>query len=55
MRRLEKVYNERVAPELKKQFGYKSSMEIPRVEKISLNIGLGEASQNSKLIDEAVV
>ncbi|MHC1751997.1 50S ribosomal protein L5 [Humidesulfovibrio sp.] len=55
MRRLEKDYNERVVAELKKEFGYKCNMEIPRVEKISLNIGLGEASQNAKLIDEAVI
>ena len=55
MRRLETVYNEKIAGELKKEFGYKSSMEIPRMVKISLNIGLGEASQNSKLIDAAVI
>ena len=55
MRRLETVYNEKIAGELKKEFGYKSSMEIPRMVKISLNIGLGEASQNPKLIDAAVI
>lgn len=54
MTRLEKVYKEKVAPELQKEFGYKSSMQLPKVEKISLNIGLGEGSQNSKLIDAAV-
>lgn len=53
MTRLEKVYKEKVAPALQKEFGYKSSMQLPKVEKISLNIGLGEASQNSKLIDAA--
>jgi large subunit ribosomal protein L5 len=55
MRRLETVYHEKIAGELKKEFGYKSTMEIPRMEKISLNIGLGEASQNPKLIDAAVI
>ncbi|BDQ35306.1 50S ribosomal protein L5 [Pseudodesulfovibrio portus] len=53
MTRLEKVYNEKVVPELLKEYGYKSAMEIPRLVKISLNIGLGQASQNSKLIDAA--
>jgi large subunit ribosomal protein L5 len=53
MTRLEKVYTEKVVPELQKEYGYKSAMEIPRLVKISLNIGLGQASQNSKLIDAA--
>lgn len=54
MTRLEKIYREKVTPALQKEFGYKSSMEIPRLEKISLNIGLGEASLNNKLIEDAV-
>lgn len=54
MTRLENIYAEKVVPALQKEFGYKSSMEIPRLQKISLNIGLGEASQNTKLIDDAV-
>ena len=53
MTRLEKVYMEKVVPELQKEYGYVSSMEIPRLVKISLNIGLGQASQNSKLIEAA--
>jgi len=53
MTRLEKVYKEKVVPELLKEYGYKSAMEIPRLVKISLNIGLGQASQNSKLIEAA--
>ncbi len=53
MTRLEKVYKEKVAPALQKEFGYKSSMQLPRIEKISLNVGLGEGSQNSKLVDAA--
>jgi len=54
MTRLETVYQEKVAPELAKEFNYSSPMQIPRLRSISLNIGLGEASQNAKLIDEAV-
>lgn len=54
MTTLEKIYKEKVAPELTKEFGYKSSMQIPRVRSVHLNIGLGEASQNHKLIEEAV-
>jgi large subunit ribosomal protein L5 len=54
MTRLEKLYNEKVVPELQKEYGYTSAMEIPKMVKISLNIGLGVASQNSKLIDAAV-
>lgn len=55
MTRLENVYSEKVAPALKKEFGYTSSMQIPKLRAVSLNIGLGEASQNNKLIEEAVV
>lgn len=54
MTRLEKIYREKVASALQTEFGYKSFMEIPRLEKISLNIGLGEASLNNKLIEDAV-
>ncbi len=53
MTRLETIYKEKVAPALFKEFGYKSVMEIPRIEKISLNIGLGEGSQNHKLVEDA--
>lgn len=55
MTRLENVYVEKVAPALKKEFGYTSAMQIPKLRAVSLNIGLGEASQNNKLIEEAVV
>ena len=55
MTRLEQIYAEKVAPDLKKEFGYTSSMQIPRLSFISLNMGLGEASNNNKLIEEAVV
>ncbi len=52
--RLKTHYSEKVVPALKKQFSYKSSMEIPRLEKIVVNMGLGSAVQNSKLIESAV-
>ncbi|MDL2279201.1 50S ribosomal protein L5 [Desulfovibrio sp. OttesenSCG-928-G11] len=54
MTRLEKEYREKVAPSLQKEFSYKSSMQVPGIRKISLNIGLGAASQNNKLMEEAV-
>jgi large subunit ribosomal protein L5 len=54
MTRLEKLYREKVVPALKTEFGYKSPMQVPGLEKISLNIGLGAASQNNKLMEEAV-
>lgn len=54
MTRLEKKYREKIAPGLQKEFGYTSCMQIPGLEKISLNIGLGAASQNNKLMEEAV-
>lgn len=54
MTRLQQIYNEKVSPELMKEFGYSSPMQIPHVEKVSLNIGLGEGSQNQKLIDDAM-
>jgi large subunit ribosomal protein L5 len=54
MTRLEKIYREKVAPALREEFDYKSPMQIPGLKKISLNIGLGAASQNNKLMEEAV-
>lgn len=54
MTRLEKIYREKVASALRSEFGYKSPMQIPGLEKVSLNIGLGAASQNNKLMEEAV-
>jgi len=52
--RLRKVYTETVVPALTKEFGYKNPMGVPKLEKISINIGLGEATQNAKLMDKAV-
>ncbi len=54
MTRLEKIYREKVVPVMQKEFNYSSSMQLPGIEKISLNIGLGAASQNNKLMEEAV-
>jgi large subunit ribosomal protein L5 len=52
--RLKKHYNEKVVPELMKEFGYKSVMEVPKVTKIVVNMGLGEAIQNVKILDSAM-
>jgi large subunit ribosomal protein L5 len=53
--RLHDKYRNEVMPGLTKRFGYKNSMAVPRVKKVTLNIGLGEASQNVKLLDTAAV
>ena len=52
--RLRKHYIERVIPALVKEFGYKNKMAVPKIDKVALNIGLGEATQNAKLMDGAV-
>ena len=52
--RLKQRYEDEVRPKLQERFGYSSSMEHPRIEKITLNMGVGEAKQNSKVLDEAV-
>ena len=52
--RLKEYYLEELVPVLTKQFSYKNRMEIPRLEKIVVNMGLGEAIQNIKLLDKAV-
>lgn len=54
MNRLNEKYNEVVVPNLMKQFNYKSVMEVPCVDKIVINMGIGEAIANPKLLDEAV-
>lgn len=54
MARLLQYYKEAVAPELLKQFGYKSVMEVPRITKITLNMGVGEAVGDKKILDNAV-
>jgi len=52
--RLKETYQKKVVPALTKEFGYVNLMAVPKLEKISLNIGLGEATQNAKLLDGAV-
>ncbi len=52
--RLREHYLKKVVPALTKEFGYKNVMAVPKIEKISINIGLGEATQNAKLMDGAV-
>ena len=52
--RLEKFYKEEVVPSLTEKFGYKNPMEVPRVTKITLNMGVGEAATNKKILENAV-
>lgn len=52
--RLQKDYKERIVPELQKKFNYKSPMEIPRLEKIAISRGAGEATQDKKIVENAV-
>lgn len=54
MARLQTQYRERIVPELMQKFGYKSVMEVPRITKITLNMGVGEAVNDKKNIDNAV-
>jgi len=54
MARLKEIYFKEVLPQLMKTFGYKNVMQVPRLEKITLNMGLGEAVQNIKILDSAV-
>ena len=54
MARLKDVYREKAIPALMKRFNYKNQMEVPKLEKIVINMGLGEAIQNIKILDSAV-
>jgi large subunit ribosomal protein L5 len=54
MTRLKDYYSETVTKQLKEQFGYKNDMEIPRITKITLNMGVGEAIADRKVMDNAV-
>ncbi|MBI5288907.1 MAG: 50S ribosomal protein L5 [Chloroflexi bacterium] len=51
--RLKTRYKSEIAPELKKQFSYTNAMQVPRVEKVTLNIGLGEARENARAVETA--
>ena len=55
MARLQDYYKNTVVPKLIKQFGYKSIMEVPRIEKITLNMGVGEAVADKKVMEHASV
>ena len=54
MSRLQEYYKQTVIPQLREQFGYQSVMEVPRISKITLNMGLGEALADKKVIEHAV-
>ena len=54
MSQLKNLYNEEIVPKLMDQFGYKNVMQVPKLSKIILNMGLGEAIQNIKVLDSAV-
>lgn len=54
MARLQEYYKQTVAPELREKFAYKSVMEVPRITKITLNMGVGEAVGDKKVLDHAV-
>jgi large subunit ribosomal protein L5 len=55
MARLKKKYQEEVVAAMMAEFGYKNPMQVPRLEKITVNVGLGEATQNIKALDTAVL
>jgi large subunit ribosomal protein L5 len=53
MQRLEKLYKEKISLELHKEFGYKSIMQVPKITKIVVNMGVGDAVQDTKRLDNA--
>lgn len=55
MNRLQEKYNKTIIPQLQKELNFKSIMQVPKIEKIVINIGVGDASSNPKAIDKAVV
>src|SRR5258706_7093988 len=54
MARLQDYYRKDVVPDLMKKFGYKTSMQVPRIKKITLNMGVGETTTDKKILDNAV-
>ena len=54
MTRLENIYKEKVVPKLMERFGYTNVMQVPRITKITLNMGVGEAAGNKKVLENAV-
>ena len=54
MSRLKDLYNEQIVDAMTKKFGYKNVMEVPKLSKIVINMGVGEAKENAKLLDAAI-
>ena len=54
MNRLREKYNNEIIPSLKEEFHYENAMQIPKLEKIVINMGVGDAAQNSKMLEAAV-
>ncbi|MCM1044104.1 MAG: 50S ribosomal protein L5 [Candidatus Gastranaerophilales bacterium] len=54
MSRLKELYNDEIVEAMKKKFGYKNVMEVPKLEKIVVNMGVGEAKENAKILENAV-
>lgn len=54
MTRLHEVYKKEIVPSLKKKFGYKSAMQVPHIEKITINMGVGEAAADKKVLLNAI-
>ena len=54
MSRFQTLYHETIVPELIKKFGYKTVMQVPRITKITLNMGVGEAVNDKKLVENAL-
>ena len=54
MPNMKTMYREEVAPALMQKFGYKSTMQIPRIDKVIINVGCGEARDNSKVLEFVV-
>lgn len=55
MNRLKEKYNNEILPNLVKKYNYKSKMQTPKLEKIVINIGVGDAAENSKMLDAAMI
>src|SRR5262245_5169992 len=54
MARLQQQYREQIVPKLTERFGYKNPMQVPRITKVTLNMGVGEAAADRKIMDHAV-
>ena len=54
MSRLKDTYNDEIVKSMKKKFGYKNIMEVPKLDKIVINMGVGEARENAKVLDAAI-